>query len=156
MNNQPRRTRRSQSGFTLIELLVVVLIIGILAAVAVPQYFKIVEKGRFAEATTCMSAIKGAMERYNLKNGAYTGAIYSPVATRNLDVVCAENPVGTNIMRYFTTPTLATNAAGYTITVPRNTVGTSSYGQYNVVLAMPAGTFSCTGGAGGNCKDLLP
>ncbi|MEQ1918911.1 MAG: prepilin-type N-terminal cleavage/methylation domain-containing protein, partial [Elusimicrobiota bacterium] len=69
-----RTSKQAQAGFTLIELLVVVLIIGILAAIAVPQYFKVVEKGRFSEATSCFSTLKGAQERYFLKNNTYSAS----------------------------------------------------------------------------------
>ncbi|MDR0734864.1 MAG: prepilin-type N-terminal cleavage/methylation domain-containing protein [Elusimicrobiota bacterium] len=65
--------KSNKKGFTLIELLVVVLIIGILAAIALPQYHLAVAKSRLSAVIPTVKAMKNAAERYYLIYGQYIG-----------------------------------------------------------------------------------
>ena len=89
-------------GFTLIELLVVVLIIGILAAMALPQYFKAVERSRMAEAVTLIDSIVNAQRRKFMQTNRYASTF------EGLDVA----PKGATGARYFTKGDPQTGAGG--------------------------------------------
>ena len=124
MTKKPRRARKSQSGFTLIEFLVVVLIVGILAAIAIPQYFAVIERGHLTEATACVATLKSALEEARLANAS---GQYPAVA----DVTAlAPTPLSRNCrgMKYFgpAGSNIAGGLTSYTVTLTRNILSFSN------------------------------
>ena len=87
------KLKHIQKGFTLIELMIVVAIIGILAAIAVPNYQEYVRRARASEATSALADMRIRMEQYFQDNRRYTGGpCAAPTGT---------NPIFTLPISYF-------------------------------------------------------
>lgn len=69
MNNRNKRT--NQKGFTLIELMIVVAVIGVLSAIAVPQYQKYVAKSEVASVLATLTGAKTNIEAFAVENGTF-------------------------------------------------------------------------------------
>jgi prepilin-type N-terminal cleavage/methylation domain-containing protein len=116
---------RTTRGFTLVELAVVVVIIGVLAAFAVPRFLASVERSKAAESFNYLSSIQAAQERFHARQGTYADDV------TDLDIQM------TNV-KYFTIGTVAAGSTGslqdsWTLTLTR--AGASAgYGVYTVTF----------------------
>lgn len=104
-----------RAGFTLIELMIVVVVIGILAAIAIPRYQEITRGGKEAEARPLLKQIYTLEERYRAKEGDYT-----------LDLAELEGgPTLATAGRYFSYGVI-THATGICIVASPTALGTAS------------------------------
>jgi prepilin-type N-terminal cleavage/methylation domain-containing protein len=103
----------NKKGLNLMELIIVTIVIGILASLAIPQFTKVVEKSRSAEARSVMGAIRSAQEAYRQEYSFYASQL-SPL---NLSV-----PTTCNASFYFSYG-VSGGGASYTATATRCTTG---------------------------------
>jgi prepilin-type N-terminal cleavage/methylation domain-containing protein len=117
--------RQKEQGFTLVELAVVVVIIGVLAAFAVPRFLSSVERSKAAEAFNFLSSVQAAQERYHARQGTYAGLL------TDLDIKMTAP-------KYFTAGVIAAGSTAsledsWTLTLTRS--GSSAgYGAYTVTF----------------------
>ncbi|SFP46374.1 type IV pilus assembly protein PilE [Variovorax sp. OK605] len=89
------KTRFRSAGFTLIEVMIVVVIIGILAAIAIPQYSDYVRRARVSEALGLLAGMRPRMEQFFQDNRTYAGACdpgtiaTPPSATKGFGFACS-------------------------------------------------------------------
>ncbi|HKW36488.1 MAG TPA: type IV pilin protein [Burkholderiales bacterium] len=129
---------KRQTGFTLIEVMVTVAIVAILAAVALPSYTAYITRGKIAEATSNLLAMRTKMEQYFQDNRTYVGACVAGTAA-------ALPPA--NSLKYFVLSCPAGALSATTYTVQADGQGTDLAGltftidQANVrrTVSVPAG-----------------
>jgi type IV pilus assembly protein PilA len=137
---------RDESGFTLVELLVVMLILGLLAAIAIPAFFNQRDKARDASAKEAARTAETAMETFATDNGgSYANATVA--ALRNIESTLNDAALAVGNLGAATYTVTVTSDTTNTFSITRNANGTT------VLSCTPANTDGCPASTAATAPD---
>lgn len=118
----------SQKGFTLIEAMIVVATIGILAAIAIPNYTAYVKRGKAAEATSNLANLRVQMEQFYQDNRTYVGGPCAPATGAvNFTYACVAASVTATTYTLAATGVAARGMTSFAFSVDQNNAKTSTF-----------------------------
>ena len=117
-------------GFTLLEIIIVIIIVGVLASIALPRLFSVIEGARATEALSAISSIRSAMERcYLMNSGSYMGCAFGP----GYNFLTIDDPA-TAPNAHFTYGLPLVSAGSYVIIADRNALDGGVTVDHRIVM----------------------
>lgn len=113
---------KNKSGFTLLEVIIVIIIVGVLASLALPRFFKTVEYSRAMEALSNLGTLRNAMGRCYMPSSSYT-----PCSMGALDVEDPGTSPGTHFA--YTIPGALLQPTTFTLRATRNSIDGGNVGD---------------------------